>query len=73
MVAPSLPGYGFSSAPKSPGFGIRQMAATMNEAMLRLGYERYVAQGGMSFIHSFTTVRGMKYHIGHVAVILHVQ
>ena len=46
MVAPSLPGYGFSSAPKQPGFGIKAMAATVNELMLKLGYARYVAQGG---------------------------
>ncbi len=46
VVAPSLPGYGFSSAPTQPGFGIIAMAATVNELMLKLGYARYVAQGG---------------------------
>ena len=45
VVAPSLPGYGFSSAPTQPGFGIRAIAATVNELMLKLGYGRYVAQG----------------------------
>ena len=45
VVAPSLPGYGFSAAPTKPGFGIKAMAATMNELMLRLGYKSYVAQG----------------------------
>ncbi|MEW5306265.1 MAG: hypothetical protein WDW38_009111 [Sanguina aurantia] len=46
VVVPSLPGYGFSSAPKQPGFGIVEMAKTMNALMLSLGYPRYVAQGG---------------------------
>jgi hypothetical protein len=54
VVAPSLPGYGFSSAPKKPGFGIRQMAATMDELMQRLGYDRYVAQGERSCCLSFS-------------------
>ena len=45
VVAPSLPGYGFSSAPVDPGFGLEQMAATLNELMIQLGYSKYVAQG----------------------------
>ena len=45
VVAPSLPGFGFSSAPQRPGFGIKAIAATVNELMQRLGYDRYVAQG----------------------------
>ncbi|KAI9014024.1 putative hydrolase [Hyaloraphidium curvatum] len=46
VVVPSLPGYGFSSAPKVKGFGIRQMAKTLNELMVGLGYTKYVSQGG---------------------------
>ena len=45
VVAPSLPGFGFSSAPKQKGFGLRQMAKTLNQLMLELGYAKYVAQG----------------------------
>ena len=45
VVAPSLPGFGFSSAPKQKGFGLRQMAKTLNQLMLELGYSKYVAQG----------------------------
>ncbi len=45
VVAPSLPGYGFSSAPKKPGFGINQIAKTFDELMVKLGYTSYVAQG----------------------------
>ena len=45
VVAPSLPGFGFSSAPKQKGFGLRQIAKTLNQLMLELGYSKYVAQG----------------------------
>lgn len=45
VVAPSLPGYGFSSYPKKP-FGIIEIAATLNKLMLALGYNQYMAQGG---------------------------
>ena len=46
VVAPSLPGYGFSPAPTRPGFGIRATAAAVNALMLALGYDRYMVQGG---------------------------
>jgi hypothetical protein len=39
-------GYGFSSAPKKRGFGITQIAATLDALMKGLGYARYWAQGG---------------------------
>ena len=45
VVVPSLPGYGFSSAPQSPGFGVIKTAETFNQLMLSLGYTKYVAQG----------------------------
>jgi pimeloyl-ACP methyl ester carboxylesterase len=45
VVAPSLPGFGFSSYPKAP-FNITKMTATMNKLMLALGYDKYIAQGG---------------------------
>lgn len=45
VVAPSLPGYGFSSAPKEPGFGPSEIAKTFDELMVALGYTSYVAQG----------------------------
>jgi len=44
-VVPSLPGYGFSSAPSRPGFGAVEIASTLNSLMLALGYDHYVAQG----------------------------
>ncbi len=46
VVAPSLPGYGFSAKPPETGWGIEKIAEVFNELMARLGYERYVAQGG---------------------------
>ncbi|KAF8056825.1 epoxide hydrolase [Scenedesmus sp. PABB004] len=46
IVAPSLPGYGWSSAPKQRGFGSTAIAATVDSLMARLGYARYIAQGG---------------------------
>jgi pimeloyl-ACP methyl ester carboxylesterase len=45
VVAPSLPGFGFSSYPKGP-FNLGQIAATLNKLMIALGYNKYVAQGG---------------------------
>lgn len=46
VVAPSLPGFAFSSAPTQKGFGLRQIAKCFNQLMLELGYNKYVAQGG---------------------------
>ncbi|KAI0768969.1 alpha/beta-hydrolase [Trametes elegans] len=46
VVALSLPGFGFSEAPKKPGFAGRQYAELFNKLMLSLGYEQYVYQGG---------------------------
>ncbi|KAI0629893.1 alpha/beta-hydrolase [Trametes polyzona] len=46
VVAVSLPGFGFSEAPKKPGFAGRQYAELFNKLMLSLGYDEYVYQGG---------------------------
>ena len=46
VVAPSIPGYGFSDAPREPGFDARAVARRFATLMARLGYERYFAQGG---------------------------
>jgi pimeloyl-ACP methyl ester carboxylesterase len=46
VVLPSMPGYGFSARPTSPGWGPERMGRAWNELMHRLGYSRYVAQGG---------------------------
>jgi pimeloyl-ACP methyl ester carboxylesterase len=46
LVLPSLPGYGFSAAPASAGWDPGRTARAWAELMSRLGYTRYVAQGG---------------------------
>ncbi|KAH9846434.1 alpha/beta-hydrolase [Lenzites betulinus] len=46
VVAISLPGFGFSEAPKKPGFAGRQYAEVFNKLMVALGYNEYVYQGG---------------------------
>jgi hypothetical protein len=46
VICPSIPGYGFSEAPKKPGFGGKQVAHIFAKLMARLGYSRYSAQGG---------------------------
>jgi pimeloyl-ACP methyl ester carboxylesterase len=46
LVIPSMPGYGFSGKPASTGWGPERMGRAWDVLMTRLGYERYVAQGG---------------------------
>jgi pimeloyl-ACP methyl ester carboxylesterase len=46
VVIPSMPGYGFSGKPTSTGWGPERMGQAWAELMRRLGYGRYVAQGG---------------------------
>jgi pimeloyl-ACP methyl ester carboxylesterase len=46
VVAPSLPGYGFSEPPRSPGWDVPRIARTFIQLMTRLGYPGYLAQGG---------------------------
>jgi len=46
VVCPTLPGYGFSGKPKQNGWTAEKIARAWSELMLRLGYQRYYAQGG---------------------------
>ncbi len=46
LVLPSLPGYGFSGEPAEVGWNPGRVARAWAELMHRLGYTRYVAQGG---------------------------
>ncbi|OCP36170.1 multidrug MFS transporter [Ensifer sp. LC163] len=46
VVIPSMPGYGFSGKPTATGWGPERMAKAWDVLMKRLGYQRYVAQGG---------------------------
>jgi pimeloyl-ACP methyl ester carboxylesterase len=46
VVIPSLPGFGFSDKPTQPGWALPRIADAWAVVMQRLGYRRYVAQGG---------------------------
>jgi pimeloyl-ACP methyl ester carboxylesterase len=46
VVIPSMPGYGYSGKPTTPGWGPDRIASAWAALMKRLGYTRYVAQGG---------------------------
>jgi pimeloyl-ACP methyl ester carboxylesterase len=46
VVIPSMPGYGFSGKPDKTGWDVPHIARAWAELMERLGYTRYVAQGG---------------------------
>src|SRR4051795_3305314 len=46
LVLPSIPGYGFSDEPTELGWGPIRIGQAWDELMRRLGYTRYVAQGG---------------------------
>ena len=46
VVIPSMPGYGFSGQPTGTGWGPERMGRAWDVLMKRLGYTRYVAQGG---------------------------
>lgn len=45
VVAPSIPGFGFSDASSTEEFGLKETADVFHDVMKRLGYERYVAHG----------------------------
>jgi pimeloyl-ACP methyl ester carboxylesterase len=46
VICPTLPGFGFSGKPTKPGWGVERIGKAWGELMARLGYDRYVAQGG---------------------------
>jgi pimeloyl-ACP methyl ester carboxylesterase len=46
VIAPSLPGYGFSEPPRTRGWDVVRIARAFTELMQRLGYTQYGAQGG---------------------------
>jgi pimeloyl-ACP methyl ester carboxylesterase len=46
VVIPSMPGYGFSGKPQTTGWGPEKIASAWATLVERLGYDRYVAQGG---------------------------
>ncbi|KAF8973121.1 epoxide hydrolase domain-containing protein [Flammula alnicola] len=46
IVAPTIPGFTFSSSPKAPGFSIPRIGSVYHQLMLKLGYTQYIGQGG---------------------------
>lgn len=65
VVCPSLPGFGFSGKPDDTGWGVTKIAETWDKLMVRLGYERYFAQGG-DWGATVTTAIGLQDR-GHCA------
>jgi epoxide hydrolase len=65
LVCPSLPGYGFSGKPTSPGWSVQRIADAWDTLMTRLGYPRYAAQGG-DWGSQVTTALGVR-HPDHLA------
>lgn len=60
VVAPSLPGYGFSSYTEKKGFDLRKHAEVFQKLMQKLGYKNYVVQGGDWGAHIARTM-GLMY------------
>ncbi|KZV72720.1 alpha/beta-hydrolase [Peniophora sp. CONT] len=76
VVAPSLPGYGFSEAPHKRGFHHVQMAEICHKLMIALGYEEYVTQGGdvgrrvtqvLATVYAPAHVKAWHTNMGHPA------
>ncbi|MFJ6463196.1 epoxide hydrolase [Streptomyces sp. NPDC091387] len=60
VVTPSLPGFGYSDKPATTGWGTEKIAAAWVELMARLGYDKFVAQGG-DWGGVITTVLGGRF------------
>jgi pimeloyl-ACP methyl ester carboxylesterase len=76
LVLPSLPGYGFSSEPAELGWDASRTARAWAELMHRLGYTRYVAQGGdvgalVTDLMGRQAVKGLAgYHLNLLTAVL---
>ncbi|WP_303758669.1 epoxide hydrolase family protein [Sphingobium yanoikuyae] len=71
LIIPSLPGYGFSDKPAETGWGVERIAQAWAELMQRLGYDRYVAQGG-DWGSSVTVTLGTQAPSGLIGVHLNM-
>lgn len=71
LVIPSLPGFGFSDKPTSPGWNMNRISDAWIELMKRLGYERWAAQGG-DWGAGVTTALGYKAPTGLVGIHLNM-
>ncbi|WP_431927635.1 epoxide hydrolase family protein [Amycolatopsis tucumanensis] len=70
VVLPTLPGYGFSDKPASPGWGVQRIADAWASLMASLGYSRYGAHGS-DWGNSITTAMGQQHP--DVLAGIHVQ
>lgn len=71
VVIPSLPGYGFSAAPRDPGCGIGAIAGMWRQLMTRLGYSEFLAHGGdwgSAVTHSLAAHHGDACRGAHVTL-----
>ena len=71
VVAPSLPGFGFSGKPAGTGWGVEKIGRAWGELMTRLGYSRWVAQGG-DWGSAVTTAIGVQRVEGCVGIHLNM-
>ncbi|XP_026826537.1 juvenile hormone epoxide hydrolase 1-like [Ooceraea biroi] len=69
VIAPSLPGYGFSQAAVRPGLGPAEMSVIFKNLMLRLGFNKFYVQGGdwgsliVTHISSFFSDNTLGVHV----------
>jgi pimeloyl-ACP methyl ester carboxylesterase len=70
VVAPSLPNFGFSDRVSKPGFSPVKHAETLHKLMLKLGYNKYVNQGGD---WGFTIVRIMGHLYPESCLATHIN
>ncbi|HSW12943.1 MAG TPA: epoxide hydrolase, partial [Solimonas sp.] len=71
VVIPSLPGHGYSGKPRETGWNVKRIARAWAVLMQRLGYARYVAQGG-DWGAVVTTAMGMDRPEGLAAIHLNM-
>ena len=70
VIAPSLPGFGWSDKPDQSGWGVARIAAAWEALMVRLGYDRFGAQGG-DWGSMVTTALGVQHrHRVHLDVLV---
>lgn len=71
VVAPSLPGFGFSGKPTATGWGVEKIGRAWGTLMARLGYERWFAQGG-DWGSAVTTAIGVQQLAGCAGIHLNM-
>jgi pimeloyl-ACP methyl ester carboxylesterase len=67
LILPTLPGYGFSDKPRASGWNIERISRAWTDLVRRLGYDRWVAQGG-DWGSSVTTTLGAQAPAGLIGI-----